>query len=76
MEFFYISFILLGIARVSAGDDHVKWLVCSQVGHCHSISYLTHSMFFFLITMIGPTRNGSLRPQVRGTLSYQCATLT
>ena len=31
---------------------------------------------FFLITMIGPTRNGSLRPQVRGTLSYQCATLT
>ena len=47
MEFLYISFILLGIARVSAGDDHVKWLVCSQVGHCHSISYLTHSMFFF-----------------------------
>ena len=26
MEFVYICFILLGIARVSAGDDHVKWV--------------------------------------------------
>ena len=47
MEFLYISFILLSIARVSAGDDHVKWLGCCPLDHCPSISYLTHSIFFF-----------------------------
>ena len=47
MEFLYISFILLSIARVSAGDDHVKWMGCCPLDHCPSISYLTHSIFFF-----------------------------
>ena len=47
MEFLYICFILLSIARVSAGDDHVKWLGCCPLDHCPSISYLTHSIFFF-----------------------------